>query len=340
MPTPPTMRAVILKETGEPSKVLSVTPDAPTPARAPGEILVRVVASAVNPVEYKTVRGLLPAAVPKILAGDVAGVVVESDEGSPFPPGTKVFAMTQGFKWDHDGHGCWAEFVSFPESWAAVAPTSIPLADAAALPLVALTAYQTLELAPNLKAGSKKDRPRVLVHAGAGGVGHVGVQLARALYGASVSATAGPANQEFLASALGVDEPIDYTAAGWTAAHAGAFDAILDVVGGAAGEDSAPSLLAPGGSYCHVFASNTSPDKTAEVKAALEAEGKHYLGPTLVAPDGPALKAIAALVDAGQLKPVIAKRVGLDGVAGAMKEVEAGHVRGKIVVDVAPAEAA
>jgi NADPH:quinone reductase-like Zn-dependent oxidoreductase len=276
------------------------------------------------------------------LAGDVAGIVVEADPGSAFPPGTAVFAMTDGFKWDVDAHGCFAEYVSFPEAWAAAAPASIPLADAAALPLVALTALQTLRAAPNLKENDTEAKPpRILVHAGAGGVGHVGVQLAKNLFGGTVTATAGPANQAFLKGELGVDEPVDYKATppstALVASHAGVFDAILDVVGGAEGEDTAAALLAPGGSYCHVFASNTSEEKTAEIKAKLEGEGKHYVGPTLVSPDGPALKTIAALVDAGKLKPVIHRRVGLDGLAAAMEEVEAGHVRGKIVVDVAPA---
>jgi len=460
------MKAVILKQTGPPSEVIALTPDAPTPKRAPGDILVRVIASAVNPVEYKTVRGMLPAKVPKvrgrerergerdggggaevgeagadagideknsrkiaggarprpppacplrrpsraaaggrprwrpprpprsppcrpghplgckhgqqdalpalpattragaglsralsllhphtrlapplqILAGDVAGIVVEADPDGPFQPGTPVFAMTDGFKWDVDEHGCWAEYVSFPAAWAAAAPSSIPLADAAALPLVALTAYQTLALAPNLKkveegGSGPAAPPRILVHAGAGGVGHVGVQLARALYGAEVTSTAGPANQAFLkAEPLGVDEAVDYKAVSpdeFAKSHAGAFDAILDVVGGAQGEATAGALLKLGGTYCHVFNTATDGETTAKVKAALEAEGKAYVGPTLVSPDGPALAAIAALVDAGKLKPIIASRVALDGVAAALEEVEAGHVRGKIVVEVA-----
>jgi len=274
----------------------------------------------------------------QVLAGDVAGIVVEADLDSPFPPGTPVFAMTDGFKWDNDTAGCWAEYVSFPQAWAARAPASIPLADAAALPLVALTAYQTLALAPNLvRAGEEgAAAQRVLVHAGAGGVGHVGVQLAAALYGAAVTATAGPANQAFLKETLGVDEAVDYAATSpgeMVRAHAGRFDAILDVIGGPAGEATAAALLKPGGTYCHVF--NTATDPATSKKAEVEAGGgKHYVVPTLVRPDGAALAVIASLVDAGTLKPVIASRVGLEGVAAAMEEVEAGHVRGKIVVDV------
>ena len=286
----------------------------------------------------------LPPSLPDLqtLAGDVAGHVVEADADGPFQPGTPIFAMTDGFKWDVDQHGCWAEYVSFPAEWAAAAPTSIPLPDAAALPLVALTAYQTLNLAPNLRRVTEgdappSDPPRILVHAGAGGVGHVGVQLAKALFGAEVTATAGPGNQAFLKDALGVAEAIDYKAvspADLAKSHAGAFDAILDVVGGAAGEETANALLKPGGTYCHVFNTATDPEVTAKVKAELEAGGKNYVGPTLVSPDGPAMKVIAGLVDAGKLKPVIASRVGLEGVAAALEEVEAGHVRGKIVVTV------
>ena len=273
----------------------------------------------------------------QILAGDVAGIVVEADPDSPFPPGTPVFAMTDGFKWDCAAHGCWAEYVSFPAAWAARAPAAIPLGDAAALPLVALTAYQTLALAPNLKrAGAPgADAQHILVHAGAGGVGHVGVQLARAVFGAAVTATAGPANQAFLKEELGVAEAVDYTAtspAALVASHGGCFDAILDVIGGPAGEATAAALLKPGGTYCHVF--NTATDAASSKKSEVEAAGKHYVGPTLVSPDGPAMAELARLVDAGALKPVISSRVGLDGVAGAMEAVEAGHVRGKIVVDV------
>jgi len=164
------MRAIVVTEPGPPSS-LKVTDDAPRPERAEkNEVLVRVVGAGVNPVDWKIRAGGLPAVLPQIPGGDLSGVVVEGDETGKFKEGDRVFALTDGFSWTTQTEGCYAEFCAAPAASFAPAPTSVPLVDAAAVPLVSLTAWQMLSHAPDEAIKGK----RVLVHAGAGGVGHVG----------------------------------------------------------------------------------------------------------------------------------------------------------------------
>ena len=336
------MRAIVVTEHGPPSS-LKVT-DAPRPPRAKGEALIRVVGAGVNPVDWKIragpERGGLAAKLPQILGGDLSGVVLEADDGSALKPGDRVIALTNGFHWDSQGHdGCYCEVSAVPVPHLARPPSSMPLVEAAAVPLVALTAWQTLALAPDAAIAGK----RVLVHAGAGGVGHVAVQLAKNARGAAfVAATGRPHSHEFLRG-LGCDEVIDYTAADWDAKFRGSeadkFDVVFDLVAGDA-ELKSYGLLKRGGYYLHVFNTGTDPERTAKTKEEWAADGseRHYEGPTLVVPDGSGLAKISGLIDEGKLRVEVSQVVPLEEAARAHEKLEGLAVRGKIVLKVAEEE--
>lgn len=336
------MKAIIVSEHGPPSS-LKVT-EAPRPARGKGEALVRIVGAGVNPVDWKIRAGPegggLPSKLPQIPGGDLSGVVLESEEGGgedeKFKPGDKVFALTNGFHWDH-AEGCYCEIVSVPLSDLATAPASMPLLEAAAVPLVALTAWQTLASAPDDAIKGK----RVLVHAGAGGVGHVALQLAKNARGAAfVAATGRPRSFDFLKS-LGCDEVIDYTVESWDEEYLKGdeenknFDIIFDVVAGPS-EVKSYNLLKDGGYYLHVFNTGTDPERSTKTKEewAKDGKGRHYVGPTLVVPDGKALAEISKLIDEGKLKVEINKVLPLEEASKAHEELETLTVRGKIVLKV------
>ena len=353
------MRAVVVKEHGPPSS-LKVTVDVPRPPRGKGEAFVRVVGAGTNPVDWKIRAGPqgggLPAKLPQIIGGDLSGVVLEADDDSKFKPGDKVYALTQGFHWDNDGHdGCYCEVSAVPVSALAAPPASMPLTEAAAVPLVALTAWQTLAHAPDEAIEGK----RVLVHAGAGGVGHVALQLAKNARGATfVAATGRPHSHDFLRS-LGADEAIDYTVPSWDEEflkkkkkkkseggeggegegdgeeEAKKFDVIFDLIGGDS-ELKSYKLLKKGGYYLHVFNTGTDPERSAKTKAewAASGEGFHYEGPTLVVPDGKALEEISRLIDDGKLRVEISKVLPLEEAGKAHEELEKLSVRGKIVLKV------
>ena len=284
--------------------------------------------------------GGLPAKLPQIIGGDLSGVVLEADEDSGLKPGDRVFALTNGFHWDNQGHdGCYCEFSAVPATNLARPPSSMALVEAAAVPLVALTAWQTLARAP----GGAIEGKRVLVHAGAGGVGHVAVQIAKNARGAAfVAATGRPHSHEFLKS-LGADEAIDYTVADWDAdflrRHGGGedakFDVIFDLVAGDA-ELKSYNLLRRGGYYLHVFNTGTDPQRAAETRAAWaeDGSGRHYEGPTLVTPDGAALAEVSRLIDAGKLRVEVSQVLPLEEAARAHEALEGLAVRGKIVLKV------
>lgn len=224
-----------------------------------------------------------------------------------------------------------------PVSALASAPKSMDLTEAAAVPLVALTAWQTLSLAPKEAIEGK----RVLVHAGAGGVGHVALQLVKNARGAAfVAATGRPHSFDFLKS-LGADEAIDYTVADWDEkflkqnGEEAKFDVIFDLIAGDA-ELKSYKLLKENGYYLHVFNSGTDPELSARTKAewAADGSGRHYEGPTLVTPDGGALAEVSRLIDAGKLRVEVKEVLPLEQAARAHEELEGMSVRGKIVLKV------
>lgn len=240
------MRAVVIRKFGGP-EVLEVEQDWPRPVRRKGEVLVEVLASSVNPVDWKTRRGDAPrllSTLPKVLGGDLAGTVLEADPGSRFQPGAAVYSCTEGFqlwkKW-----GTYAEQAAVAEAHLALKPAAASFEEAAGLPLAALTAWQALDAA-RIEPGQ-----RLLVHAGAGGVGSLAVQLAKAR-GAHVTATASTRNLAFLRGELGADEAVDYTAQRFEEVCS-PFDAMIDLVGGDYETRSLRALKKKGGVFVSVL---------------------------------------------------------------------------------------
>ncbi|QEU97299.1 NADP-dependent oxidoreductase [Streptomyces kanamyceticus] len=311
------MRAVSPRAWGAPENLVPVEVDRPEPGLT--EILVRVHAAGVNPVDWKTraegafgTWGDTP-----ILGYDVSGVVEEVGPGvTLYRPGDEVFGMPRF----PEQTGGYAEFVAAPARRFAPKPRSVDHVAAAALPLAALTAWQGLVETAGLRAGQ-----RVLVHAAAGGVGHLAVQIAKA-HGAYVIGTARAEKHAFLRD-LGADEVVDYTRVDFAEAVRDV-DIVLDGVGGAYGERSLPVLRRGG----HLV---TLPDPGGLPDPVRAAELGVHTGWTVVEPDRLGLLEIARLVDEGRLRAEIDTVLPLEEAAKAHAHGELGRTQGKIVLRVA-----
>jgi NADPH:quinone reductase-like Zn-dependent oxidoreductase len=312
------MRAVSLDRFGGPEVLTEV--QRPVPVPLPTEIRVRVTAAGVNPVDWKTRVGQGMAPVlgdpPLVLGWDVAGVVDAVGAGvTRFTVGDRVFGMP----WFPRQAGGYAEYVTAPSRQFADAPAALELVAAAALPLAGLTAWQSLVDIAGVVEGQ-----RVLIHAAAGGVGHLAVQIARSR-GAYVIGTASSAKHRMLGE-LGLDEAINYR--GTEFEHVlDPVDVVLDLVGGDVALRSL-DVLRPGGLLVSV------PSRTAgEALAAAAERGIRATG-MLVEPDGHGLEQLAALVGAGQLRPVVAETFPLRRANEAHRLGETGRTSGKIVLTV------
>lgn len=311
------MRAAVYDEFGG-AENLRVTEVADPPV-GPDTVLVRVRATSVNPVDWKIREGYLQGAFPHhlpIIPGwDVAGVV--EAVGPAVRTGVAVGDEVFGYVRRDDVHqGTTAELVPAPERTVVAKPATASFEEAAALPLAGLTAYQALTEVLEVAAGD-----RVLVHAASGGVGHLAVQIAKSV-GATVVATGSAGSHDWLRE-LGADEVVDYAAGPVSeqlASLGGPVDAVLDLIGGDALTD-APAQLREG-----------SIRLASVVDAATVAElGGRYV---FVRPDRDGLAALAALVDDGRLRVVVAETFDLDHVADAHRLSEEGHPRGKVVVTI------
>lgn len=309
---PATMRAVTATAWGGPEVLTETRVARPEPG--PTEILVRVHAAGINPVDWKSrasggfgMWGETP-----ILGYDVSGVVEAVGLGvTLYAPGDEVFGMPQ-FPQQAGGY---AEYVAAPARHFARKPAGLTHVEAAALPLAGLTAWQALVETAALRPGQ-----RVLVHAAAGGVGHLAVQIAKAR-GAYVIGTASAAKHDFLRS-LGVDEPIDYTTSDF-AQVVRDVDIVLDCFGGDYGTRSLP-VLRDGGSLVTL----PSPDVTPVPERGIRT------GFTLVEPDYAGLLGLAELVEAGLLRPEVDTVLPLAEAAKAHELGESGRTRGKLVLTV------
>lgn len=316
-PAPARMRAISPRSWGAPDVLVEM--DVPRPTPGPTEILVRVHAAGVNPVDWKSraTGGFGLWGDPPLLGYDVSGVVEAVGLGvTLFRPGDEVFGMP---RFPHQA-GAYAQYVAAPARHFARKPTTIDHVQAAALPLAALTAWQVLTETTQLQAGQ-----RILIHAAAGGVGHLAVQIARS-YGAQVIGTASRAKHTFLRS-LGADQLIDYTAVDF-AEILRDIDVVIDTIGG---DYSSRSLrvLRDGGT----LVSLTGPVEDHVVTQAAE-RGIHA-GFMLVEPDHAGMKAVSVLVDTGQLRAEIDTVLPLGQAAKAHELGETGHTTGKIVLTVA-----
>lgn len=268
----------------------------------------------------------------QVPGGDVAGVVVEADPTSKFQAGSKVFALTDGFMFTKR-HGTYCDFASIPEAHLALAPSSLSFEEAAALPLVSLTAMQALDLT-HLAQGQ-----RVLIHSGSGGVGSMAVQLAKA-QGLHVTSTCSTRNVDFVKS-LGADAVVDYTKDKFEeVCKDQPFDAVVDMIGGDY-ERRGWKVLKKKGTYVGIFTGKTSPGAILGMVGSIvgsKVKSSLGLGPKyttmLVHPSGQQLEKLAAMVDAGQVKPVIDRVLPLVSAADAHAYAEQGHARGKVVLKV------
>lgn len=288
------------------------------PKAGPGELLVRVRAAGVNPVDWKIRQGLLKGMTPQppfILGYDIAGTVEALGDGvTDFKVGDEVYAylsLTKG--------GGYAQFVAVPDKEAARKPKS-DFATAAAVPLAGLTAWQALFTQATLKDGQT-----VLIHGAAGGVGHFAVQFAKAK-GAIVIATASSANHEFLKN-LGADIVIDYTKEKFEdvlKAKNLQPDLVLDTIGGDT-HDRSYAVLKKGGTLVSIV----QPPKSDKMKE-FGVNAKVFL----VMPNGPQLAEIARLIDAGKVTPHVSAKLPLEEAAKAHELSQTGKTRGKIVLEV------
>ena len=278
------------------------------PAAETGEVLIRVAAAGLNPVDTQVRAGdWVPEEMgepPMILGWDVAGTV----------DGDRVFGMP---RFPAPGR-CDAEFVAAPADQIAAAPDSLSDEEAGALPLAGLTAWQALELA---EVG---DGDRVLIQAAAGGVGHLAVQIAKAR-GAHVVGTARADKHDFLRE-LGVDEPVDYTAGPIDQSISGVDVAIDTVSEDDAGLMGSLATLGEGGRLVVIAG-----DLTGAVTEAAAEQGKRA-AEMLVSPDRAGLESLAALADEGRLRVVIDEVFPLAEAAEAHRRLEAGRARGKMVL--------
>ncbi|MET7616097.1 NADP-dependent oxidoreductase [Streptomyces sp. NPDC005408] len=311
------MRAIGQDTLGGPEVLKIVEIDRPVPG--PSEVLVRVHAAGVNPTDWwhRTTGGLLNEGRPVPLGWDVSGVVEEVGLGvTMYRPGDEVFGMPRL----PEPAGAYAEFMTSPARHLARKPAGISHVEAAALPIAALTAWQSLVDTADVRPGQ-----RVLVHAAAGGVGHLAVQIAKAR-GAYVIGTASGRKHDFVRR-IGADEVIDYTTADFVTA-ARDIDVVLDTIGGDYGPRSLKTLR-PGG----IVVSIASPAE-APLAAVAEQQGLRA-GFTIVEPDNGGLKEIAALIEAGTLRVEIDTVLPLEQAAKAHELGEAGRTTGKIVLTVA-----
>jgi NADPH:quinone reductase-like Zn-dependent oxidoreductase len=309
------MRAISQTQFGGPEVLEIVEIDTPRPI--PTEVLVRVHAVGINPIEAFIRAGHFPLLgdPPFVLGWDVSGVVEHAmPDTYRFEVGDEVFGMPF-FPRAANGY---AEYVAAPARQLARKPASLDHVHAAALPLVGLTAWQGLVDLADVQPGH-----RVLVHGGGGGVGHLAVQLAKHL-GAQVVATASSSKRDFVAG-LGADEVLDYAAVDFTEAVAD-LDVVVDMVG--YGERSI-EVLRPGGILV------TGVGRTDLALAAKTAQAGRRFAGIAVDPDGAALERLAQLVDDGTLRVHVEETFPFERVADAHRLAEGGHVTGKVVLTVA-----
>jgi NADPH:quinone reductase-like Zn-dependent oxidoreductase len=308
------MRAVIQNAVGGPD-VLFVA-EQPDPSPKPGEVLVRAKAAGINPVDGAVRGGFYPllGEPPFTLGWDISGTVAALGAGvREFKVGDDVFGMPHFPK----QAGAYAELATAPVDEIAAKPAAIDHARAAALPLAGLTAWQGLVRHGGLQAGQ-----RALIHAGAGGVGHLAVQIAKAR-GAYVITTASPDKTDFV-RAIGADEVIDYTREDFTR-KAGNVDLVLDPIGGDHADQSL-EVLRDGG----VLVSLLNVHDATRAKAGARGIRVERMS---VVPDRDGLVELARLVDAGKLSPHVAKTFPLEQ-AGAAHAFLATRPIGKIVLTV------
>ncbi|MFF5981876.1 NADP-dependent oxidoreductase [Streptomyces olindensis] len=313
MSTRKTMRAISQDVLGGPEVLREVEVGRPVPR--PNEVLVRVRAAGVNPTDWKhRATGGFLGEPPFVLGWDVSGVVEAIGIGvAAFAPGDEVFGMLPY----PFGHGSHAEYVIAPVRALARKPAGLDHVQAGALPLVSLTAWQALTEHADLRPGQ-----RVLIHAAAGGVGHVAVQIAKER-GAYVIGTASAGKHDFLRG-IGVDEAVDYRGTDFTEAVKDV-DVVLDTIGG---DNALRSLrvLRPGGVVVSILPAGSDDFYDEAERLGVRAVRM------LVDADRAGMETIAELAEAGRLRATIAGTFPLSAAAEAHAQGDTGRTTGKLVL--------
>jgi NADPH:quinone reductase-like Zn-dependent oxidoreductase len=316
-----TMRAILMDGAGGPEVLRCGTTEIPTTINA--EFLVKVVAAGVNPIDAKTRSGRgVSAAIPSyptVLGNDFSGVVLASPyEGHPIKVGDEVYGMT-GFP---RFGGSYAEVVSVSTLSIARKPKSLSHVEAAGVPLAALTAWGMV-----VDVAKAHEGQRILIHAGAGGVGHFAVQFAR-FFGAYVIATGSSRNLGWL-SELGANETVDYTAERFEDV-VDTVDVVIDLIGNVHDDTGTRSLgvVRHGGLIVNAPTGSWPTFLHDAAEAGLRATTYK------VAPDGTTLAVISRLLESGDVNVFVDQVFEMDAAADAHRAVETGHTRGKIVLKV------
>jgi len=330
------MKAFIIDRYGK--KEVGRIGEMPDPEVRDDDVLIRIHAASINPLDTKTRSGefklILPYRLPLILGNDMAGTVVRvGARVRNFKPGDEVYARP-----DDDRIGTFAEFIAVKESSLALKPANLSMVEAASVPLAALTAWQVLVETAKLKKGQK-----VLIHAGSGGVGTIAIQLAKHL-GAFVATTTSTANIGWV-KALGADVVIDYKQQDF-ATVLRSYDVVLNSLGTNELNKSL-QVLKPGG---HLISISGPPTPTFAVarglawplqqvlrllsfgirKKAKKIGGEYTF--VFMRADGAQLREITALVESGAIRPVVDKVFPFQDTHKALAYVDSGRAKGKVVV--------
>jgi NADPH:quinone reductase-like Zn-dependent oxidoreductase len=317
-----TMRAMAMTQAGEP-EVLALT-EVDRPVRVNAEVLVRVVAAGVNPIDAKTRAGKGAYAgitgFPVVLGNDFSGIVEEAPyEAHPLQPGTEVYGMGMVPRMS----GAYAEYLTVNALSVVKKPSLLSHVEAAAVPLAALTAWGMV-----VETAKAHEGQRMLIHAGAGGVGHFAVQFA-AYFGAHVIATGSARNTSWLRE-LGAAEVLDYTSERFDEVL-DPVDTVIDLIGNVSDDTGTRSLRVtrPGGLIVN-GPTGSWPSMVADAAAAgVRATGYR------VTPDGSTLAVVSRLLESGAVKVYVDHVYDLDDAADAHRAIEGGHTRGKLVLKVA-----
>lgn len=317
-----TMRAIVIDAPGGPDTLTLA--ELPLPEKVNAEFLVRVVAAGVNPIDVKTragkgVAGFLPS-FPAVLGNEFSGVVVESPyEGHAIKAGDEVYGLTII---PRIAGGSYAEYVTVNAMNIARKPTALSHVEAAAVPLAALTAWGLV-----VEIAKAHEGQRILIHAGAGGVGHFAVQFAH-FFGAYVIATGSTRNVGWLTE-LGANEVIDYSEQRFDEVVSNV-DVVIDLIGNVHDNTGTRSLsvLRPGGIIINV-PSGSWPTLMEDATEAGVRSTTFKLSP-----DGSTLAIVSRLLQSGDVRVFVDQVFELEQAADAHRAIETGHTRGKVVLKV------
>jgi NADPH:quinone reductase-like Zn-dependent oxidoreductase len=300
------MQAVVMHETGDPDVLRLEETERPEPAK--GEVLIKVRAASVNPIDWKYRRGLADKQLPAVLGSDVSGTV-EVSRAEGFAEGDEVFGFAAS--------GGYAAFATSPAAVIAKKPAGVSHEQAAAIPVAGLTAWQALFDRGGIERGQT-----ALIAGAAGGVGHLAVQFAK-FAGARAIGTGSSRNRDFVLG-LGAEEYVDYTQQDVAEAVSGV-DVAFDTVGGETTQSLLPTLREGGILVTIAGAPPTEAAQERGVRAELH----------VMSPSSEQLARIADMVAAGDVRVELAEVIPLTEVQRAHELSESGHARGKIVLTVA-----